>query len=107
MDKQKINVRIAFTPWWVRLAVYVAVGVFGLVLTLLGLVEPSTVDGWLAHTGGLSAFICGLLASTHTGRSSDKKVEEVQAAPTAAPTPVESSLPVHGLPTSAGDTYAD
>lgn len=59
------------TPWWVRLAVYVAVAIVGLVLTALGIVQPEQVDSWLGQVGSLAALIGGLLAAVNTGRASD------------------------------------
>lgn len=69
------------TPWWIRLAVYVVVGLVGLVLTVLGIVEPAQVDSWLGQTGGIAAFIGGLLAAVHTGRDSDEHRNAAREAP--------------------------
>lgn len=107
MTKQKIRVNVATTPWWIRLAIYVVVAGVGLVLTLLGIVEPATVDGWLGNVGGLAAFVGGLVAALFTGRHSDEAVQELPAMPALAPVTTDTGLPVHDLPTSTGDYYAD
>ncbi|PFG27388.1 hypothetical protein [Corynebacterium renale] len=60
------------TPWWIRLAIYVAVAVVGLVLTVFGIVQPEQVDSWLGQTGGLAALIGGLIAAVNTGKESDE-----------------------------------
>ena len=80
---------VVATPWWIRLAVYVAVGLVGLVLTILGIVEPSQVDSWLGQTGGIAAFIGGMLAAVHTGRASDESAAEGPQSADAPAVPVE------------------
>ena len=81
---------VVATPWWIRLAIYVAVGLVGLVLTILGIVEPSQVDSWLGQTGGIAAFIGGMLAAVHTGRASDESAAAEASQPADAPAePVE------------------
>ncbi|ART22308.1 hypothetical protein CBE89_13075 [Corynebacterium striatum] len=77
------------TPWWIRLAIYVAVGLVGLVLTILGIVEPSQVDSWLGQAGGIAAFIGGMLAAVHTGRASDEPAAEDTQSADAPAEPVE------------------
>lgn len=78
------------TPWWVRLAVYVAVAIVGLVLTALGIVQPEQVDSWLGQVGSLAALIGGLLAAVNTGRASDLSPAQEIAQKTPAGTPVST-----------------
>lgn len=66
------------TPWWIRLALYVVVGVVGLALTAFGIVNPGMVDSWLASTGSVAAMLGGFFAAAHTGKASDETpVQEV------------------------------
>lgn len=76
------------TPWWIRLAIYVAVAGTGLVLTVLGIAQPEEVDSWLAQTGSLAAMIGGLIAAVNTGRESDEAPLRVEV-----PTPVPVAVP--------------
>lgn len=94
------------SPWWVRLAIYTAVAIAGLVLTVLGIAQPDQVDSWLGQTGSIAALIGGLLAAVNTGRESDEKPVAV-AVPAPAPAPqavrdtgIGDDLPVFDGPTS-------
>ena len=85
------------TPWWIRLAIYVAVAVVGLVLTVLGAVQPEQVDAWLGQVGSVAALIGGLLAAVNTGRESDEKPVAVEVPATTSPAPQPAPRP--GTPT--------
>lgn len=88
--KEKITV--VGTPWFIRLGVYVVVALTGLVLTVVGMVNPDTVNGWLDNTGSLAALIGGLLAAANTGKHSDTPVV-IAPSPAPATTPSQPRVP--------------
>lgn len=71
------------TPWWIRLALYVVVGIVGLALTAFGIVNPGMVDSWLAGTGSVAAMLGGFFAAAHTGKASDETPAQEVARETA------------------------
>lgn len=89
------------TPWWIRLAIYVAVAGTGLVLTVLGIAQPEEVDSWLGQTGSLAAMIGGLIAAVNTGRESDEAPMRVEV-----PTPVPVAVPAVETVEREPETYA-
>lgn len=60
------------TPWFIRLGIYVAVGLVGLVTVAMGFAQPEQVEAWIGQVGGLSAVIGALFAGTNLTR--DEKV---------------------------------
>ena len=60
------------SPWFIRKAVYLAVGLVGLVAVAFGLVSPEQADSWLAQAGSLAAVLGGFLAGANTGPASDE-----------------------------------
>lgn len=81
------------TPWWVRLAIYVIVGIVGLVGTVTGFVTTEQVDTWLGQVGSIAALIGGVVAAVFTGRASDETpAEELHRL---APTVEEEAKPTY------------
>lgn len=60
------------SPWFVRKAVYLIVGLVGLVAVAFGIVSPEQADSWLAQAGSLAAVLGGFLAGVNTGPASDE-----------------------------------
>ena len=60
------------SPWFIRKAVYLAVGLVGLVAVAFGIVSPEQADSWLAQAGSLAAVLGGFLAGANTGPASDE-----------------------------------
>lgn len=64
------------TPWFIRKAVYLIVGVVGLVAVAFGLVSPEQADSWMAQAGSLAAVLGGFMSAAYTGPASDKTPAE-------------------------------
>ena len=78
---------IVGTPWFIRKAIYVVVGLVGLVAVAFGIVSPEQADGWLAQAGSLAAVLGGFLAGANTGRASDETPAQEMARINPQPVP--------------------
>ena len=91
------------SPWFVRKAVYLIVGLVGLIAVAFGIVSPEQADSWLAQAASLGAALGGFYAGVNTGPASD----ESPAQEIARNTPGGGGLP-DGFTAYPGEvTYAD